>query len=219
VESLDGHDRSQGPACNLWTPAIAKTPAYLAETSHLLVLALLVVVQGLLHIPEHVAQFIQVFWVKAPANGLLGQLNIEWVHFLYNGGILALMAVIMVGCGFLSPNNAWKRYNKVAWAMMVFAFAVAIWHMPEHYAKLAQYYHNLAAVPPVVPAGGPNAPGLIGQGILNVWGAPGVVVFHWSLNFIELIPLVYAFFAYDVPGALRERLQGSARAPSGEAAA
>lgn len=35
--------------CNLWTPAIAKTPAYRAQSSHLLLLALLVFAQGFQH--------------------------------------------------------------------------------------------------------------------------------------------------------------------------
>lgn len=203
--------RGDGPVCNLWTPAMAKTPAYMADTSHLIVMLALFLTQVIMHFPEHIAQFIQAFYLKAPANGILGQLNIEWVHFLYNGGILAMMAVIMFGCGMLSRGNAWRRYNKVAWALMVFAFAVAIWHLPEHYAKLAQYYHNLAAVPPIVPAGGPNAPGLIGQGLFSMFGGPGVIWFHWSLNFVELIPIAYAFFAYDIPGALLHRLRGSER--------
>jgi hypothetical protein len=212
-----GLEGRAGAACNLWTPALAKTPAYLAETWHLTVMVALLLAQAVFHFPEHVAQFLQVFYLKVPANGVLGQLNIEWVHFLYNLGILALMLPIVIGCGFFAPGNAWKRYNKVAWALMVFAFAVAVWHLPEHYAKLAQYYHNLALTPPVVPAGGPNAPGLIGQGLLNVFGPPGVVVFHWTLNILEMIPIVYAFLAYDVPGALRARLRGERPLPAGAA--
>lgn len=211
--------KGEGPVCNLWTPAMAKTPAYMAETSHLLVMLVLFLTQVVFHFPEHIAQFIQLFYLGAPANGILGNLNIEWVHFLYNAGILALMVPIMIGCGFFAYGNAWRRYNKVAWALMVFAFAVAIWHLPEHYAKLAQYYHNLAMVPPVVPAGGPNAPGLIGQGLFNVWKGAGVVWFHWSLNFVEMIPIAYAFFAYDIPGALRHRFAGHARPMPGHAAA
>jgi hypothetical protein len=46
-------------ACNLWTPELAKTPAYLAETSHLLIMTELVIAQRCLHFPEHIAQFLQ----------------------------------------------------------------------------------------------------------------------------------------------------------------
>ena len=89
-------------ACNLWTPAQAKTPAYLADTSHLLIMAALFLAQGWLHFPEHVAQFIQRFYLKAPANGILGQLNVEWVHIMYNWGLLLLMILGAV----LTPSVA-----------------------------------------------------------------------------------------------------------------
>jgi hypothetical protein len=198
-------------ACNLWVPGMAKTPAYLAETSHLLVLTGLFVAQGWLHFPEHVAQIIQRFYLRAPANGILGQLNLEWVHVVYNWGLLLLMIPVVVGCGFFAEGNAWRRYNRAAWAGVVASFWIQVWHAFEHYAKLAQYYRNLSLTPPVVPADGPNAPGLVGQWLLSQWGVGAVVLLHWTVNLIVLIPIVYAFFAYDIPGALAARLR---RAPA-----
>lgn len=195
-------------ACNLWTPQLAKTPAYLADTNHLLIMTALFVAQGWLHFPEHVAQFIQRFYLGVPANGILGQLNVEWVHIMYNWGLLLLMVPVVVGCGFFARGNAWKRYNPVAWAGVVASFWVQLWHAFEHYAKLAQYYRNLSLVPPVVPPDGPNAAGLVGQWLLNTWGVGAVVLLHWIINFVVLIPIIYAFFAFDVPGALAARVRG-----------
>ena len=200
-------------ACDLWSPGVAKTPAYLADTQHLLIMAALFVAQGWLHFPEHVAQFIQRFYLKTPANGILGQLNVEWVHVVYNWGLLLLMIPVVTGCGFLAAGNGWRRYNAVAWAGIVASFWIQVWHAFEHYAKLAQYYRNLALVPPVVPPDGPNAPGLVGQWLLSQWGVSAVVLLHWSVNFIVLIPIIYAFFAFDFPGALAARLRGE-RAPT-----
>lgn len=200
--------RSPVRACDLWTPALAKTPAYLADTSHLLIMAALFVAQGWLHFPEHVAQFIQRFYLRAPANGILGQLNVEWVHVVYNWGLLLLMLPVVLGCGFFAAGNAWKRYNRVAWAGMLTSFWIQVWHAFEHYAKLAQYYRNLSLVPPVVPPDGPNAPGLVGQWLLSQWGVSAVVLLHWSVNFVVLIPMIYAFFAFDIPGALAARFRG-----------
>lgn len=199
---------STGRACNLWTPALAKTPAYLAETSHLLIMTALFVAQGYFHFPEHIAQFIQRFYFRMPANGILGQLNVEWVHVLYNWGLLLLMVPVVVGCGFLARDNAWRRYNVVAWAAVVTSFWVQVWHAFEHYAKLAQYYRNLAMVPPVVPPDGPNAPGLLGQWLLGMWGPSAVVLLHFIVNFVVLMPIIYAFFAFDIPGALLARIRG-----------
>ncbi len=195
-------------ACNLWTPGLAKTPAYLAETSHLLVMTGLFIAQGWLHFPEHVAQFIQRFYLRVPANGILGQLNVEWVHVVYNWGLLLLMVPVVVGCGFFAEGNAWRRYNAAAWAGVVTSFWIQVWHAFEHYAKLAQYYRNLAMVPAVVPPDGPNAPGLVGQWLLGHWGVSAVVLLHWTVNLVVLIPIIYAFFAFDIPGALVARFRG-----------
>ena len=71
--------------------------------------------------------------------------------------------------------------------------------------------------PPVVPLDGPNAPGLIGYFLLTNWGTGALVVLHFTINLIVFVPLAYAFFAYDVPGALRERFRG-AMAPAARAA-
>lgn len=196
-------------ACNAWTPAIAKTPAYLADSSHLLLLAMLVVAQGFLHFPEHVAQLIQRFYVGAPANGIIGQLNVEWVHAIYNWGLLLAMIPLMVGCGFFARNNAWKRYNAVAWGALVASFWIQVWHAFEHYGKLAQYYRNLSIVPAIVPPDGPNAPGLLGYFLLTNWGTGALVILHFTINLIVFLPLVYAFFAFDFPGALMSRLRGA----------
>jgi hypothetical protein len=195
------------PTCNLWTPDRAKTPAYLAETSHLLILMGLLIAQGWLHFPEHVAQFLQRFYIGMPANGILGQLNVEWVHVVYNWGLLLLMIPVLVGCGFFARGNAWRRYNAVAWGGIVASFWIQVWHAFEHYGKLAQYYRNVSLTPPVVPPDGPNAAGLLGQWLLNTGGPSAVVLLHFTINLVVLIPIIYAFFAFDIPGALAARLR------------
>ena len=142
----------------------------MADTSHLLLLGLLVFAQGFLHFPEHIAQFIQRFYPGAPASGIIGQLNVEWVHLVYNWGLLFAMIPLMVGCGFFTRGNAWQRYNYTAWAAVVGSFWIQVWHAFEHYGKLAQYYRNLTMVPAVVPPDGPNAPGLVGYWLFSIWG-------------------------------------------------
>jgi hypothetical protein len=200
-------------ACNLWTPAVAKTPAYLADSSHLLLLLMLVIAQGFLHFPEHIAQIIQRFYLGVPANGIIGQLNVEWVHAVYNWGLLLAMVPLMVGCGFFSRGNAWQRYNYVAWAAVIASFWIQVWHAFEHYGKLAQYHRNLSLVPAVVPPDGVNSPGLLGYWLLSEWGSGALVILHFTVNLIVFIPLVYAFFAFDFPGALASRLRGPEPAP------
>lgn len=187
-----------GPACNAWTPALAKTPAYMAPTSHLLIMTALVIAQGILHWPEHVAQVLQKLYLGVPANGVIGQFNLEWVHFTYNVGLLAMLVPVMIGCGFFARNNAWKRANYGAWWLVMFSFYVQLWHVPEHYTKLAQY----------VISGNQATPGFLGYWLVQNVHALGVLWLHFVVNVIILVPMVYAFFVYDVPGALYQRFFG-----------
>lgn len=189
-----------GPACNAWTPALAKTPAYMAETSHLLIMAALVVAQGILHTPEHFAQVLQKYVVAVPPLGILGQFNLEVVHIIYNVGILSLMVPIMIGCGFFARGNAWRRANPTAWAFVMISFWAAVVHVPEHVAKVSQY----------LVMGKQATPGFIGWFLVNkLHWATGVLWLHFGWNVLEIAGIVYAFFAYDVPGALRARFFGA----------
>lgn len=194
---------ADGPACNAWTPALAKTPAYMAETSHLLLMGALVIAQGIMHTPEHFAQVLQKYVVGVPPLGILGQFNLEVVHILYNLGILSLMIPIMIGCGFFAKNNAWRRANPVAWAFVMVSFWAAVVHVPEHVAKVSQY----------LVSGKQATPGFIGWFLVNKLGFPtGVLWLHFGWNVLEIAGIVYAFFAYDVGGALRARFFGKKEA-------
>lgn len=185
-----------GRACNAWTPGLAKTPAYMAETTHLLLMIALVVGQGVMHYPEHIAQVIQLEVLQIAPVGLLGVFNLEWVHLIYNMGLLAIMVPILVGCGFFARNNAWRRANPMAWNAMMAAFWIQVIHVPEHYAKVSQ----------LLMTGQQGTPGLIGYYVAQIAGEPGVVWFHFWINIVVLAPLVYVLYAYDVLGALRERI-------------
>ncbi len=195
---------TDGPACNAWTPALAKTPAYMAETSHLLIMVALVIAQGVMHTPEHFAQVLQRYVVGVAPMGILGQLNLEIVHIMYNVGILALMIPIMIGCGFFAKGNAWRRANPMAWFFVMFAFWAAVVHVPEHVAKVSQYLIT----------GKQATPGFFGYFLVNSLGwKTGVLWLHFTWNVVEIGGIVYAFFAYDVPGALRTRFFGPKNAP------
>ena len=56
---------------------------------------------------------------------------------------------------------------------------------------------------------GPNAPGLLGYFLFAKWGASALVLEHFTVNLIVYLPMVYAFFAFDFPGAIASRLRGA----------
>ena len=80
------------------------------------------------HMFEHVVQMVQMHvWDQPPAfaHGMIGQLDLEWVHFLMTLAI-ALVAVFLIA--------RWPT-NPVCWLLM----PLALWHLAEHSMILTAY--------------------------------------------------------------------------------
>ncbi len=134
-----------------WMPVFCKSMQWLhARYQWISVLFLLVVAQGL-HFLEHLAQMIEIHllgYSGVNANGIIGQLNTEWVHFLWNSWVL-LMAFWLL---FHFPKNMW----------LVSLFIFAIWHEIEHIYIMSVYLRT----------NHPGLPGLIARGGLIGGGLP-----------------------------------------------
>ena len=75
-----------------------------AQQTWLAIFAALVAGQGA-YLLEHVAQMIQIHVLKlsgAQAQGIVGALNIEWVHFLWNTWVIVMVVVML----WRFPGNA-----------------------------------------------------------------------------------------------------------------
>jgi nitrous oxidase accessory protein NosD len=80
------------------------------------------------HMFEHVVQMVQMhLWDQPPAfaHGMIGQLDLEWVHFLMTLAI-ALVAVFLL--------TRWPT-NPACWLLM----PLALWHLAEHSVILTAY--------------------------------------------------------------------------------
>jgi nitrous oxidase accessory protein NosD len=80
------------------------------------------------HLFEHVVQMAQMhLWDQPPAfaHGMIGQLDLEWVHFLMTLAI-ALVAVFLL--------TRWPT-NPACWLLM----PLALWHLAEHSVILTAY--------------------------------------------------------------------------------
>jgi hypothetical protein len=100
----------------------------LAQTSHLL---------------EHVAQMIQlhVFGLTgSDARGIVGQLDIEWVHFIWNAAVVVVLATLLV------------RFRSDRW--LAVACVIAGWHLVEHDVIMMSF----------LATGIPGSPGLLASG-------------------------------------------------------
>jgi hypothetical protein len=103
------------------------------------------------HLAEHCAQMVEIhiMGLKGPqASGIIGQLNNEWVHLIWNSWVLAFCFVLFY----------WLRKNP--WLYVLFVFGV--WHELEHLYIISKY----------IQTGIPGNPGLIAKGGLIGGGLP-----------------------------------------------
>ena len=126
------------------------------------------------HFFEHVWQMVQLHALGltgSDARGLVGQLDIEWVHFGWNAGVVALLALLLIRF----------RSNK----LLVFACVFAAWHLVEHDVIMVTFLATGIA----------GSPGLLASGGAIGGGLPvSRPDLHFVYNFIETALIAAAFF-------------------------
>lgn len=134
-----------------WMPLIMSTMAKIfPHSSGLAILYVLVMFQGA-HMLEHLAQMYELHILGLPgpkAQGIIGFLNVEWVHLLWNSWVLAMVGLLL----FTYRRNWWL------WALFIFA----IYHEAEHVYIVSIY----------VRTGVMGNPGLLAHGGLIAGGLP-----------------------------------------------
>lgn len=127
------------------------------------------------HLLEHIAQMVQIHVLHltgAGAQGIVGQLNIEWVHFTWN--VLVLVSLLVLLPHF--PRNPW----------LIAVTPLAAWHFVEHSVMIATYLQTGVA----------GTPGLLSSGGLLVGGLPiSRPDLHFLYNLVETVPLLFAWVA------------------------
>jgi hypothetical protein len=155
-----------------WLPAFAADAAWLGRRSvGLALLYVLAVSQGG-HLLEHVAQMVQIhlMGLSGPqARGVVGQLDVEWVHFAWNTWVVAAAAVLF----WRFPRNRWLIALAVA----------AVLHESEHVYLMLVYLSTGAAGTPGLLAAG----GAVGGGLPLT--RPDL---HFLYNLVETVPLFVA---------------------------
>jgi hypothetical protein len=118
-------------------PATLSTGAFTPIKQFMFMFALTLMIQAL-HMVEHVAQVMQKFLFHVtPAHGLIGQLDLEQVHFTFNLFYLTTLVIVMVGWLYYDSQICSKQ--KVLAVMLIGTVAVQGYHMVEHSVKLAQF--------------------------------------------------------------------------------
>ena len=125
------------------------------------------------HLVEHVAQMVQIHvlhLVGANAQGIVGQLNIEWVHFIWNAIVLVTLLVLL------------PHFRTNPWLIAV--TPLAAWHFVEHSVMIATY----------IQTGVLGTPGLLSSGGLLFGGLPiPRPDLHFLYNLVETVPILSAW--------------------------
>jgi hypothetical protein len=153
----------------------ARPAAYadrLVATPWLALLGFLAICQTA-HLFEHIAQMVQIHVLHlagANAQGIVGQLNIEWVHFIWNAIVLVTLLVLL------------PHFRTNPWLIAV--TPLAAWHFVEHSVMIATY----------IQTGVPGTPGLLSSGGLLFGGLPiARPDLHFLYNLVETVPLLAAW--------------------------
>lgn len=124
------------------------------------------------HVLEHVAQMVQIHVLGLrglAARGVVGQLDLEWVHFIWNTAVVVVLALLLV------------RYRANRW--LVIATAIASWHLIEHDVIMQSF----------LATGIPGSPGLLASGGLTGRGLPIVRPdLHFLYNLVETAAILWA---------------------------
>jgi hypothetical protein len=147
-------------------------PEKLVATPWVALLGFLAVAQTA-HLFEHVAQMVQIHvqhLTGASAQGIVGQLNIEWVHFIWNALVLVTLLALL------------PHFRANPWLVAV--TPLAAWHFVEHSVMIATY----------IQTGVSGTPGLLSSGGLLFGGLPIVRPdLHFLYNLVETGPLLMAW--------------------------
>ncbi|MDP3771814.1 MAG: hypothetical protein Q8Q94_00350 [bacterium] len=119
------------------------------------------------HMLEHIVQVYQYAIGVDPAHGLIGQFDLESVHFFYDFLFTLGFWLILQRL----PEEA-KDSSKFLYNLLVFGVVVQSYHMVEHIIKYYQY----------IQTGMQGTPGFLGNHI-------NLILFHFTLNLIGTVIL------------------------------
>jgi hypothetical protein len=156
-------------------PRIAFTPF-----KQFIYIFVLTVAAQTFHMVEHIAQVMQKFVLHiTPAHGLIGQLDLEQVHFAFNLFYLSMLVVVMMGWFYYGSqvSKKWKAFS-IALGLTTL---VQSYHMAEHSVKLVQFIETMMQ----------GTPGILGSHFDSV-------IFHAAMNTAVFLPVLIVFFAAGV---------------------
>ena len=135
-----------------WLPIWIVKTASLYRHYHWLALFFVLVIGQSVHFIEHIAQMIQIHILGlsgTQAHGIIGMLDLEWVHFVFDAGWVPMCVFTLF---FI-----FRKSNPWLWFLAV----IVTWHAIEHFAIMSVYLRTgLVGTPGLLAHGGAIAGGL-----------------------------------------------------------
>ena len=160
-----------------WLPIVAVKTREIYRQYHWLAFFFVLLIAQSVHFTEHIAQMIQIHLLGLSgmqAHGIIGMLDLEWVHFIFDAGWVPICVYILL--------FVYRKSNPWLWILAV----IVTWHAFEHVAIMS-YYLRTGIV---------GSPGLLAHGGIIAGGLPLIRPdLHFFYNLIEetLILIAYTY--------------------------
>src|SRR3989442_943159 len=135
-----------------WSPIFVRVTLAVYRQYRWLAFFFVLLIAQSVHFMEHIAQMIQIHLLGLSgmqAHGIIGMLDLEWVHFVFDAGWVPICVYTLF---FI-----FRRSNPWLWFLAV----IVTWHAIEHFAIMSVYLRTgLVGTPGLLARGGAIAGGL-----------------------------------------------------------
>src|SRR6266436_9147624 len=160
-----------------WSPIFARVTGAIYRQYRWLAFFFVLLVAQSVHFTEHIAQMVQIHLLGlsgTQAHGIIGMLDLEWVHFLFDAGWVPICVYTLF--------VIFRKSNPWLWILAV----IVTWHALEHIAIMSVFLRT----------GIVGSPGLLAQGGAIAGGLPiSRPDLHFLYNLVEetFILIAYAY--------------------------
>jgi len=171
-----------------WSPIFFLTARALYRQHRWLAFFFVLLVAQSAHFTEHIAQMIQIHILGlsgSMAHGIIGVLDFEWTHFLFDAGWVPICVYTL----FI----VYRKTNPWLWLLL----PLVTWHAIEHMAIMSYYFRT----------GIVGSPGLLASGGAIAGGLPITrpdLHFLYNLGEETLIVLAYLHQVKQLPAAHKD---------------
>jgi hypothetical protein len=168
-----------------WIPIFVVKTKEIYRQYHWLAFFFVLLIAQSVHFTEHIAQVIQIHLLGlsgTQAHGIIGMLDLEWVHFTFDAGWVPICVYTLL--------FVYRKSNPWLWILAV----IVTWHALEHIAIMSVYLRT----------GIVGSPGLLARGGAIAGGLPLIRAdLHFLYNLVEetLILIAYAYQLKQLHGS------------------